>query len=68
MAGVMTGLQLLGLAAVLIGVALALPLPYALITCGTLVLVAGTAGEFITRKRPVAPSDPRSGPKLRGVG
>lgn len=68
MATVMTVLQLLGIGLLLLGVALALPLEWALIVGGLLVLAAGTAGEYIARKRPSGPSDEPSGPKLRGVG
>lgn len=64
----MTVFQVLGGLAVLAGVALALPLPLALIVGGVLVLVAGTVGELLVQRRPGAPSDRASGPNKAGGG
>lgn len=43
--------QLLGLLAVLSGVAVLLPLGWALVVDGALVLAAGTAAEFVVLRR-----------------
>lgn len=59
MTTVLSACQLLGLLAVLVGVALALPLYGALLVDGGLVLVAATAAEVVARKARSAPSDRR---------
>lgn len=60
MTSVLSVLQALGVLAVLVGAALALPLWGALVVDGVLVAVAATAVEHIVRGRPSAPSDGRS--------
>jgi hypothetical protein len=63
---VLTAIEALGLLAVLVGVALALPLWGSLIVDGLLVVVAATAAELVVRKAHSAPSDRRSGPSTAG--
>lgn len=60
--------QVLAVLAVLVGVALALPLWASLVVDGALVLVAATAAEYIATRRPSGPSNARSGPNRQGVG
>lgn len=60
-------LQLGGLAAVLVGAWLALPLWAALIACGVLLVVLGVAGELVLTRRSGAPQDGRSGVTGAGV-
>lgn len=67
MTTVLTTLQGLALLAVLVGVALALPLWAALVVDGVIVLVVSTAAEHIVRKARSAPQDRRSGPIAAGV-
>lgn len=59
---VLSVLQLAALLAVLLGIALALPLWGALIADGALVLVAATIAEALVQRPRSAPSDRRSGP------
>lgn len=67
MSTALTVVQLAALLAVLVGVALILPLGGALVVDGVLVLVAATAAEHLALRRPSAPSDRRRGPNSEGV-
>jgi hypothetical protein len=62
-----TIIQALALLAVLAGVALLLPLGWALVVDGALVLVAATAAEVADRRARRAPSDSRPRAKVRSV-
>lgn len=62
----LTALQALAVLAVLVGVALALPLWGALVVDGVLVLAAATAAEAVVRKALTAPSNGRSAPNATG--
>lgn len=55
MASFMTVVQLAGLAAVLTGVALALPLAVALMVGGLILVLVGTLGEYIVTSAPSGP-------------
>lgn len=59
--------QLAAVLAVLTGVALVLPLGWALLADGLLVLLVSVASEVVLRRRRSAPSDGRSGPNAAGV-
>jgi hypothetical protein len=67
MTHVFTALQALGLVAVLVGFALALPPPMAMVVDGILVLLVAVACEVAARRGPPAPSDPRRRANVRGV-
>lgn len=58
--------QWLGVAALLVGVFLLMPLASALLTSGAIVLVLGTALEY-TQKPRNAPSDRRRGTNSKGA-
>lgn len=58
--------QALGVLAVLVGVALALPLYGALVADGVLVVALATVVELILQRRPAAPSDGRSATNAPG--
>jgi hypothetical protein len=64
---VTTAVQALALLAILVGVALLLPLGWALVVDGVLVLVAATAVEVIGSRAHSAPSDGRSRPRVKAV-
>lgn len=67
MTHVLTAVQALGVLAVLVGVALALPLYGALVVDGVLVVLVATAAEHLAMRRPAAPSDRRCGENGQGV-
>ena len=64
---VLTLVQAAAVLAVLVGVAILLPLGAALVVDGVLVGAAATAAEHIVRGRGSAPSDRRSGPTGEGA-
>lgn len=64
----LTTVQALGVLAVLVGIAIVLPLGPALLAGGGLVVVLATAAERILLGRPAGRSDRRSGPNSQGVG
>jgi membrane protein implicated in regulation of membrane protease activity len=67
MTHVFSALQLLGLLAVLVGVALLLPLGAALVVDGVAVVVGSTVAEVVARRALSARSEGRSRPKVTGV-
>jgi hypothetical protein len=67
MSAVLSALQVVALAAILLGLALALPLWGALCADGALVLVAATVAEALVSRPRGAPSDRRRGPNVTGA-
>jgi hypothetical protein len=59
--------QVVGLAAVLLGVFILAGLGWALVVGGSLVLVGATAMEAALLRLPGAPADRRGAPAVRGV-
>lgn len=64
---VTVAMQALGVLAVLVGVALLLPLGAALVVDGALVVALAVVAEHIVTKRPSAPPVGRSGPRTPGA-
>lgn len=67
MTHLLTAIQGLALIAVLVGFALALPFPMALVVDGLLLLLVATAVEVLSRRRAPAHSAPRRPTGVRGV-
>jgi hypothetical protein len=59
--------QVVGVAALLLGVYVLAGVGWALVVGGLVVVVGSTALEALAVRRPGVPSDGRSGPAVRGV-
>lgn len=68
MTRLLTAVQVLGIVAVLTGVAIWLPLWGSLVLNGLLVALLATTAECIAQGRPGPPQDRRSGPTGQRVG
>lgn len=67
MTHVLPTVQALGALAILVGVALALPLYGALVVDGVLIVALATVAELILQRRPRTPSGGRHGPNDGGA-